>query len=93
MPNPALYISKHLAGIDLIPAPVQLLGREAELHNEIAREVLRFDFASFLPPQPQQGSLIIAHDDPGIRPADEIAAIGGSTFRIHATLLAAISAF
>ena len=55
-----------------IPAPVQVLGREAELDDEVAGEVLRLDLAPLLPPEPEEGGLIIAHDDPGVRAADEI---------------------
>ena len=46
----------------------------AELDDEIAGQVLRLDLAALFPPEPQQGGLIIAHDDPGIRAADEVAA-------------------
>ena len=37
MPDALLYVGEHLIGIGLIPAPVQILGREAELDDEIAR--------------------------------------------------------
>jgi hypothetical protein len=50
MPDLFLDICNHLAGIGLIPAPVQILGREAELDDEVAREVLRLDFPSLFPP-------------------------------------------
>ena len=48
---------------------------EPELDDEVAGKVLRLDLAAFLAPQPQQGGLIIAHDDPGVRAADEVAAV------------------
>jgi hypothetical protein len=41
--------------------------------DEVAGEVLRLDFSAFFPPQPQQGGLVIAHDNPGVRTADEAA--------------------
>jgi hypothetical protein len=36
-----------LAGIGLIPAPIQVFGRNVKLDNEIARKVLRLDLAAF----------------------------------------------
>jgi hypothetical protein len=44
----------------------------AKLDDEIAGEVLGRDFAALFPPQPQEGGFIIAHNDPGIRAADEV---------------------
>ena len=44
---------------------------DAELDDEIIREVLRLLLAALLAPEPQQGGLVLAHDDPGIRAADE----------------------
>ena len=58
-----------------IPAPVQVLGRQAELDDEVAREVLRLDLAALLAPEPEEGGLVVAHDDPGIGAADEVATI------------------
>jgi hypothetical protein len=50
MTDAPLYIRQHLRGIGLIPAPVQLLGRNPELNDEVARQVLRLDLAAlFLP--------------------------------------------
>ena len=76
MPDLALNISKDLPGICLIPAPVQLLGRNAKLDDEIARQVLRLDLAALFPPEPEEGGFIIAHNDPGVGAADKIAPIG-----------------
>jgi hypothetical protein len=58
MPDPALNIGEYLTRIGLIPAPVQVLGRNTELDNEIARKVFRLDLAPFLPPQSEEGSLV-----------------------------------
>ena len=66
-----LDIGDDLPGIGLVPAPVKLLGDHPELDDEVAGEVLRLDLAAFFPPQPQQGGLVVAHDDPGVRAADE----------------------
>ena len=46
-----------------------------ELHDEVAGEVLGLRLAALLAPEPDQGRLIAAHDDPGVRAADEGAAV------------------
>ena len=74
MAGPLLDICDDPPGIGLVPAPVKLLGGEAELHDQIAGQVLRLDLAALFPPQPQQGGLVIAHDDPGVGAADKAAA-------------------
>ena len=76
MADMLLDIGNDLTGIGFVPAPVQVLGDEPELDDEVARQVLRLDLAALLPPQPHQGGLVIAHDDAGIRTADEVAPIG-----------------
>ena len=76
MAGPLLDVCDDLPGIGLVPAPIKLLGGEAELHDQVAGQVLRLDFAALFPPQPQQGGLVVAHDDPGVRAADEGAAVG-----------------
>ena len=43
MPNLPLDIRNDLPGIGLVPAPIEILGREAELDDEIAGKVLRFE--------------------------------------------------
>ena len=78
MPDLPLDVRDDLPGIGLIPAPVQVLGGEAELDDEVAGEVLRLDLAALFPPQPEQGGLIVAHDDPGVRAADKVTAFGFS---------------
>ena len=35
--------------------------------------LLRLYFTAFFPPEPDEGGFIIAHDDPGVRAADEVA--------------------
>jgi hypothetical protein len=50
MPDLLLDIGNDLAGIGLVPAPVQVLGRKPKLDDEVAREVLRLDFPSLFPP-------------------------------------------
>ena len=48
---------------------------DPELDDEVAGQVLRLDLAALFLPQPDQGGFIVAHDDPGVRAADEIAAV------------------
>ena len=73
MPDLPLDVRNGLTGIRLIPAPVQLLSGQAELDDEVAGEVLWLDLPAFLPPEAKQRCLIVAHDDPGVRAADEAA--------------------
>jgi hypothetical protein len=67
----------HLAGIALVPVPVELFGHTAELDDQVAGQVLRLGLAPFLAPEAQQGGLVIPHDDPGVRATDEGAAVHG----------------
>src|SRR6516165_3036453 len=70
-----LNIGKNLSGIGVVPAPVQLLGRNTKLDNEIGGQVLRLDLATLLPPQPGQRPLISPHNDASVGSANEIAAM------------------
>jgi hypothetical protein len=70
-----LDVCKYLTGVGLIPAPIEVLGGQAELDDEIAREVFRLDLAPLLTPKAEESILIVAHNDPGIRPADEMASV------------------
>jgi len=72
MADLSLDIRDDLTSIGLVPTPVKRLGSNPELDDEIAGQVLRRNLAAFLPPQPNQGSFVIAHDDPGVRTADKI---------------------
>ena len=75
MENPPLDRADHLAGIALVPVPVELLGDTAELDDQVAGQVLGLGLAPLLPPEPEQGGLVVAHDDPGVRAADEGATV------------------
>ena len=70
-----------------VPAPIEVLGDDAELDDEVAGEVLRLDLAALLPPQPEQGGFVVAHDDPGVRAADECAALRAESRRIFLLLV------
>ena len=69
--DPALHIAHPPAGVALIPGAVEILSRCPELHNEIAGQILGLGLAPFLAPEADQGGFIAAHDDPGVRAADE----------------------
>jgi hypothetical protein len=58
MADPLLNVCNEPPAIGLVPAPVELLRSEAELHYQIARQVLRIGFAALFAPQPQQGDFI-----------------------------------
>ena len=73
MPYMLLNVGNHLPGVGFIPAPIEVLGHDPELDDEIAGQILWLDFAALFAPKPQQSLLIIAHDDPGIRTADKVA--------------------
>jgi hypothetical protein len=66
MAGPLLDICDDPPGVGLVPPPIQLLGGEAELHNQVAGQVLWLGFTAFFSPQPQQRGLVIAHDDSGV---------------------------
>jgi hypothetical protein len=69
-----LDVCKYLTGIGLVPAPIEVLRRHAKLDDEVTGEVLGLDLAPLFLPEPEKGSFVIAHDDPGVRAADEISA-------------------
>jgi hypothetical protein len=54
------------------PAPIKLLGSETKLDDQIGRQVLRLDLAAFLRPKAEEGGFVIAHDDAGVRAANEV---------------------
>ena len=62
-------------GIALVPGPVERLGGDAELDDEILAEILRLGLAALFLPQPDQRGLVRAHDDPRVRAADEKPAV------------------
>ena len=37
----------------------------------LLRKILRLDLAALLPPETEEGGLVAAHDDAGVRAADE----------------------
>ena len=66
MLHPPLDRGDDLPGIALEPEPIEPLGHDAELHEEIPREILQFSFAALLSPQAQEGSLVTTHNYSGV---------------------------
>jgi hypothetical protein len=65
------------------------LRRSAKLDQEVTRQILGFGLAALLAPQLDQGGLVIPHDDPRIRAADEVSSTEGASprARFHGSLL------
>ena len=68
-------VGDHLSGIGLVPAAIELLGGNPELDYEVAGQILGLDLTPLLPPQPDQRRLVVVHNDPGVRAADERPAV------------------
>ena len=66
-----LNVADDLTGVELEPLPIEVLRHLAELHDEIARKVLRFGLAALLPPEADKCRLVAAHNGAGVRAADE----------------------
>jgi hypothetical protein len=69
-----LHLGDDLPGVLLIPVPVKLLGHGAELNQEVTGQVLGLNLAPLFLPKAEQGRLVLTHDDPGVRAADELTA-------------------
>jgi hypothetical protein len=82
--NLPLDIGNDLAGVLLVPVPVQVLRHRTELDQEVPGQVIGLSLAALFLPKPEQGRFVLAHDDPGIR-----AAYKGTPLRmiLHANLL------
>jgi hypothetical protein len=65
--------------IAFVPLAIEVLGHQAELDDEVGREVLRPDLAPLFLPQAEQGLFVLAHDDAGVRAADEVPAVSIGT--------------
>jgi hypothetical protein len=91
MPDLALDIRDAPPGVALVPGPVELFGRSPKLHDKVVGQVLWRGLPTLLVPEANQGRFVVAHDDPGVRAADEKAAILGgivppyliSVFHLH----------
>ena len=69
MPQPTLDAFNRLAGVALVPIPVEGFGYEAELDDEVTGQIFGPGFAPLLLPEANEGCFIVAHDDPGVRAA------------------------
>jgi hypothetical protein len=69
--DPSLDVRDAPAGIALVPGTVEVLCHRAELHDEIAGQVLRSGFATFFTPEADESGFVVAHDDSGVRAAEE----------------------
>src|SRR5262249_11328582 len=64
-----------LPAVALVPISVERFGRDSQLGDKIAGQVLRLDLAALLPPQTQEGGFAAANNDPGVGAANEAQAI------------------
>src|ERR1700722_9091676 len=87
--NPALDVGDDPPGIALIPSPIERLGSDAELDDEILAQTLRFGLAALFSPKPDQRRRVGAHDAPPARAADETATVHRGLIRVptHRVLL------
>jgi hypothetical protein len=84
--DPPLDILDDLAGVSLVPAPVEVLRDRPELDGQVVRKILWVGLPAFLAPQTQQAGFVAAHDDAGIRAADEPTAIPTFQLAQHSRL-------
>ena len=82
MVNSPLDIVDGVSGAAFIPVAIQVFSDAAQLDNELVTEVLGFDLAALLMPEPNESRLIVAHDDAGIGTTNERTPIFG-----HDTLI------
>jgi hypothetical protein len=71
----ALDVRDPVARVQLIPAAVEVFGDEAQLDDQLSRQVLCGRLTPFLAPQAMEGFFVLAHDHPGIRAADKICTV------------------
>jgi len=71
MPDPALDVLERSTGIALEPVPIERLGHNPQLDDQVFGEVFGFDFATFFPPEPDESGFVLAHDNPRIGATDE----------------------
>jgi len=70
----SLHVIDRIAGVALVPGPVQLLCDAAELDDEVLTQVLWFGLTPLLTPEPDEPRLVIAHDDASVGAAYELTA-------------------
>jgi len=77
MPYVTLHVRDASTGVALVPAAIESLGGGSKLDDEIAGEILRLGLPTLLAPKADLCAFICAHDDPGVRAADEGASADG----------------
>src|SRR6516162_6182097 len=92
MPDLPLDVLDEPSGIALEPVPIEVLGHDPELDDEVAGEVREPDLAALLAPEAKEGGFVISHDDAGVGAADEVTAVGRLEERSHSTVPAISSA-
>ena len=80
MPATMLDAFDGLASVAFVPMPIEGLSCQTELDEEVTGQVLRFDFAPFLAPLANEGSLFRAHNYSGIRASNEVTSIESYRF-------------
>jgi hypothetical protein len=50
----------------LKPVPVEVLGRDPKLDNQVVGQVLGFGLATLVAPETSERRLVVAHDDPSV---------------------------
>src|SRR5262249_4448247 len=75
VPNPALDVLDNLSSCALVRAPIEALGREPELHEQVTRIIRRLCLTPLLLPKPEEGGLVAPHDNPCVRATEERAAL------------------
>ena len=62
----ALHVIDPVTRVELVPAAVEILGDQAELDDELARQIERCRLTPFFAPQALECLLVLAHDCPGV---------------------------
>jgi len=70
-------VGDRLAGVPFVPVPIEGLGHDPELDDEVVGQVLGLRLPALLPPEAEQGRFIVSHDDAGVRTSDELASLEG----------------
>jgi hypothetical protein len=78
-----LRVGDNLAGVLFVPVPVQVLRYGAELDQEVAGQVFRLNLTTLFFPKPEQGGLVVTHNDPGVRTPYKAAAVTRNLCRIN----------
>jgi hypothetical protein len=68
------HLRNDLPGVLLTRVPVQLRGHGTELNQEVIRQVFGIDLDPLFLLKADHRRLVLAHDDTGVRAADEQAA-------------------